>query len=145
MLKDPSLFPIHLRVKLKSPSLAQKASHYLALHCPFCTKRHTIHYRLFWTISSSQNNVFVLYASCLFNVLFYPAQITILYLPAVLPRKLPFTFELTQELPPPGGNCSSPLGLNYVSLFRALIASGKASVIAITPPCCLSTKRANLP
>lgn len=122
MLKDP----VTLRVKWKSLSLAGNASHYLALDCcPFWAKMHT---------NTPQVILNYFKIMCLFfrphvfsTWSFFSAQITILHLPAVLPSKLPFAFQLAQELLPLGGNCSAPRGMDYVPLFCALRASEKGS------------------
>lgn len=133
LCKNPLLFPLTLRVKLQSPSLAHNAPIILTLTvCPSAPRCTQIHHRLFWTISSSQNNLYVLYASCPCNILFFSVPITSLYLPPVLPSELPLILKLTQEFFLLGGNCSWPLGLNYVSLCCALIASGKTFFLALT-------------
>lgn len=78
--KIPFLYPVSLRIRLKSAKLAHRAPVFVPLivrsGSPGCTQ---ICHRLFRTISSSQNSAFVLYASCLCNMfLFFPTQITIL-------------------------------------------------------------------
>lgn len=98
--KIPFLYPVSLRIRLKSAKLAHRAPVFVPLivrsGSPGCTQ---ICHRLFRTISSSQNSAFVLYASCLCNMfLFFFLPKSPFSLPApLLCSQFPLTFKLIQR------------------------------------------------